>query len=119
VSGSGAAAFAPIELAPQEVVLAAGGAKEVAWPVSVPGDSKDIGWEATAEETGNANASERARDRLKVKQLVSSAVPIRVLQATLSQLDGTFALPRGRARAMRCRPPVSSAADSLWACSPG
>ena len=34
-----------------------------------------------------------AKDRLKVTQLVAAAVPVRVLQATIAQLDGTFALP--------------------------
>ena len=32
--------------------IAAGGAKEVAWPVTVPADVVSIAWEAAAEETG-------------------------------------------------------------------
>jgi uncharacterized protein YfaS (alpha-2-macroglobulin family) len=43
-------------------------------------------WEASADEAG-------AKDRIKVTQLVSAAVPVRVLQATIAQLDGTVALP--------------------------
>ena len=34
-----------------------------------------------------------AKDRIKVTQLVAAAVPVRVLQATIAQLDGAFALP--------------------------
>lgn len=79
----------PIELAPQEVVLPAGGAKELVWPVSVPADVFSIAWEAGAQEL----AGDKAQDKLKVTQLVSAAVPVRVLQATLSQLDGPFTLP--------------------------
>ncbi|MCE9660511.1 MAG: alpha-2-macroglobulin [Burkholderiales bacterium] len=76
----------PIALAPQDVVLAAGAAKEVVWPVSVPAEAFSIAWEAAAEEGS-------AKDRLKVTQLVAAAVPVRVLQATLAQLDGSFSLP--------------------------
>ena len=67
-------------------MLPAGGAKEVLWPVDVPADAFSIAWEAAAEEPGGAN------DRLRVLQLVSAAVPIRAIQATLVQLDGRFSL---------------------------
>jgi len=79
----------PIELAPQDVVLPAGGAKELTWPVSVPAEAFSIAWEAGVQETGG----EKAQDKLKLTQLVTAAVPVRVLQATLSQLDGPFSLP--------------------------
>ena len=38
----------PIALPPQDVVLAAGAAKEVLWPVSVPAEAVSIDWEAAA-----------------------------------------------------------------------
>jgi len=76
----------PITLPPHEVTLAAGSAKELLWPIDVPADAFSIAWEAAAEESGGA------KDRLKVTQLVSPAVPVRVLQATLQQLDGPVAL---------------------------
>jgi hypothetical protein len=82
---------APIALPAQDVVLAAGAAKEVVWPISVPAEAFSIAWEAAAEETGVAR--DAARDRLKTTQLVAAAVPVRVLQATLAQLDGRFSLP--------------------------
>lgn len=77
----------PIALPPQEVTLAAGSAKELVWPIDVPADAFSIVWEGAAEEGGGA------KDRLKITQLVSPAVPVRVLQATLQQLDGPVVLP--------------------------
>jgi alpha-2-macroglobulin len=79
----------PIALPPQDVVLAAGASKELTWGVAVPPDAFSITWEAAAEE----QAGDKSKDRLKVTQLVSPAVPVRVLQATLQQLDGTASLP--------------------------
>ncbi len=79
----------PLTFAPQEVVVAAGAAKEITWGVAVPPEAFSITWEAAAEELG----AEKTKDRLKITQLVSPAVPVRVLQATLQQLDGPFTLP--------------------------
>ena len=76
----------PIALPAQDVVVAAGKALEVTWPVDVPADAFSITWDAAADEAS-------AKDRLKVTQLVAAAVPVRVLQATLVQLDGPYALP--------------------------
>ena len=86
-----AGAAIAIALPPQEIAIAAGGAKEVTWPVTVPADAASIAWEASAEEVTSEQT--RATDRMKVNQRVSNAVPVRVLQATLSQLDGTFTVP--------------------------
>ncbi|MEO5846008.1 MAG: alpha-2-macroglobulin family protein, partial [Caldimonas sp.] len=72
-------------LAPQDVVVGAGQALEVVWPIDVPADAFSITWEAAAEEAG-------AKDRIKITQLVAAAVPVRVLQATIAQLDGPFSL---------------------------
>jgi uncharacterized protein YfaS (alpha-2-macroglobulin family) len=92
VGASSAAASAPvIALPPQDVQLAAGAAQEIAWPVDVPAEATAIAWEATAEDT--AGGAGRARDRLRIRQTVDAAVPVRVLQATLLQLDGSLTLP--------------------------
>ena len=40
----------PIALPAQDVVVAAGAAKEVVWPVDVPADAFSITWEASADE---------------------------------------------------------------------
>jgi hypothetical protein len=85
--GAGEIAHQPLAALPaQDVVVGAGQAKEVVWPIDVPADAVSITWEASADGTG-------AKDRIKVTQLVAAAVPVRVLQATIAQLDGAFALP--------------------------
>ncbi|CAN5921246.1 MG2 domain-containing protein [soil metagenome] len=81
----------PLALPAQDVVIAAGAAKEVTWPISVPADAFSVNWEAAADEQGSG--ADRAKDRIKVTQLVAPAVPVRVMQATLQQLDGAFTLP--------------------------
>ncbi|HEX7439137.1 MAG TPA: alpha-2-macroglobulin family protein, partial [Caldimonas sp.] len=91
-SGTGIAR-SPLAFAPQDVVLPAGSAKEITWPIGVPADAFSIAWEAAVEEQGGGAAPDKARDRIKLTQLVVPAVPVRVLQATLQQLDGAFALP--------------------------
>jgi uncharacterized protein YfaS (alpha-2-macroglobulin family) len=87
-SGNAEIQRTPLALPAQDVTLAAGAAQEVVWPIDVPADAFSIAWEAAAEAQGGG-----ARDRLKVTQLVTAAVPVRVLQATLQQLDGPFTLP--------------------------
>nr|WP_295077913.1 MG2 domain-containing protein [uncultured Roseateles sp.] len=78
----------------QSVQLAAGAAAQVQWPVTVPVGVQSLNWEAAAQEQGAAaNASGAAQDRLKFKQSVLPAVPLQVLQASLTQLDGKFSLP--------------------------
>ena len=71
----------------QDVVVGAGQAKEIVWPIDVPADAFSIAWEASAEERA------ARRTGMKMTQLVAAAVPVRVLQATIAQLDGAFALP--------------------------
>ena len=82
-----------LELAPQQVELPAGEARELAWDVSVPpalaaaeGDALD--WQIEASDAGSG-----ARDALKVTQRVLPAVPVTVQQATLTQLDGRLTQP--------------------------
>ena len=85
---------AALALPPQELVLAAGAAKEISWPVDVPEAAFSITWQAAVAELGSAGSAggAGARDSLKITQLVKEAVPVRVLQATLQQLDGAFSL---------------------------
>ena len=81
----------PITLPAQDFLLPPASAKEVTWPITVPADAFSITWEGAAEDSGGGK--DAARDRIKVTGLVAAAVPVRVLQATLAQLDGSFALP--------------------------
>jgi len=83
-------AASPITTQPQTVTLAAGAAQELRWPVTVPSGVSRIEWEGEAVETAGAAP---VRDRLKLTQAVQPAVPLRVWQATLLQLDGKVSVP--------------------------
>ncbi|HIV70708.1 MAG TPA: alpha-2-macroglobulin, partial [Candidatus Aquabacterium excrementipullorum] len=74
--------------AAQEVDVPAQGAKEIRWTLSVPAGINALNWQASAT-TSRAGVA----DRLTVKQQVQPAVPERVLQATLRQLDAPLSLP--------------------------
>lgn len=88
----------PLKLAPLTVRLEANASAETGWDVVAPHDVKQVEWTVAAE----AGA---ARDRLKLQQSVREAVPVRVLQATLAQLDG-------KPLAMPVAPPASAVADA-------
>jgi uncharacterized protein YfaS (alpha-2-macroglobulin family) len=90
------AALPVIKPAAQTIQLAAGAALEVRWPVLVPEGATRITWEATAEEAAAATSPSGpkvAKDRVKIVQAVASAVPQRVMQASLVQLDGNANVP--------------------------
>ncbi|MBT9494417.1 MAG: alpha-2-macroglobulin, partial [Paucibacter sp.] len=74
----------------QDLTLAAGAARELLWTLQIPEMPQgvdSISWEAQASEIGGA-----ARDRLLFSQRVLPAVKLQVLQASLSQLDGSMSL---------------------------
>jgi uncharacterized protein YfaS (alpha-2-macroglobulin family) len=91
-----------IDLPAQDVTVPAGSATEVSWPVKVPLEAFSVTWEGGVDEQGG----EKAKDRIKLTQLVVPAVPVRVLQATLQQLEGTVSLP------------IAAPADALPASGP-
>ena len=66
--------------------LQSGQMREVSWPVTVPAGVDGIDWELVA--TGRL-----AADRLAARQTVQPAVPVRVQQATLTQLAAPRELP--------------------------
>jgi hypothetical protein len=79
--------------AAQTLQLAAGAAVDVRWAVSLPEGATRVDWEGAAEEQAGAKpASRPAKDRLKVTQAVLPAVPVRVMQATLQPLEGSFSM---------------------------
>jgi uncharacterized protein YfaS (alpha-2-macroglobulin family) len=80
---------AALALAPQELRLPPGGAREIGWAVEVPVGAERITWEGAVQETGTGKL---ATDRIRVTQAVRPAVPLRVLQATLQPLDGAFSM---------------------------
>jgi hypothetical protein len=74
-------------LAPLTATLAPGEAREMGWLVTAPAGARTLQWEV------EAGAGEGAQDRIRIRQQVSAAVPVRTLQATLIQLDGEKTLP--------------------------
>jgi uncharacterized protein YfaS (alpha-2-macroglobulin family) len=72
-------------LARQNVTLAAGQAQDVGWVYPVPAGVKELVWDVSA------RAGEAA-DKLRVKQKVTYAVPLRTYQATLLQIDKAQAM---------------------------
>jgi hypothetical protein len=70
----------------QDVTLAPGEAREIGWDYTVPAGAKTLQWDM-------AGAGEGASDRMRITQQVSAAVPVRTLQATLVQIDGTQTIP--------------------------
>lgn len=70
-------------LAPQQLSLGPGEAKEVSWTVSVPPGVPALHYELEA-------TSGVLSDRLSVVQKVMEAVPVQVYQATLFQLENQF-----------------------------
>ena len=79
--------------APQTLALAAGAAHELFWEVEAPRGAGELIWaiDAAAKESG-------AQDHLRVVQRVLPAVPLRVFQAELVQLEKRLALPVERPR---------------------
>ncbi len=73
-------------LAPQNVSLAPGQAREVYWEMSVPVLATRLDWQVDATESKAQDDASSARDALKVSQTVVPAVPERTYQATILQL---------------------------------
>ena len=78
-------------LSAQKLSLAAGQAQEVGWDVQAPVGVPEVQWDVAARVLSGAAASEAgsaaSMDKLRVRQKVVPAVPVRTLQATLLQLD--------------------------------
>jgi uncharacterized protein YfaS (alpha-2-macroglobulin family) len=70
-------------LAAQSATIAAGEAREIGWDYTVPAGAPELVWDVSAAVADAGGAT----DKLRVKQSVKPAVPVRTLQATLLQLD--------------------------------
>ncbi|MGH7800114.1 MAG: alpha-2-macroglobulin family protein [Thermodesulfobacteriota bacterium] len=66
--------------------LKPGEAKEIGWDINVPYSTQDLTYEVMAREKGGGEAS----DTLKVREKVIPAVPTRIFQATLTQIEKSF-----------------------------
>lgn len=74
-------------LAPVTISLQQGEAKEVGWEISVPSGIDSISWEVTAKRKNGDSA-----DKIKIKQKVVAAVPVRTFQAMITQLKDNYSL---------------------------
>jgi uncharacterized protein YfaS (alpha-2-macroglobulin family) len=80
-------------LTSQQVTLEAGQAQEIGWDYQVPLSVASVAWDVgasivSADKAGDGGeAPPASRDRIKIKQKVVAAVPVRTTQATLLQLD--------------------------------
>ena len=70
------------ELSPIAVSLAPNEAKDIGWDAEAPLGAEGLQWQVVVKEQGGAEG-----DRLKLTQKVIPAVPVRTLQATLTQVD--------------------------------
>ena len=75
------------ELEPLHEALAAGEAKEIGWDIKVPYGLDSMSYEVNTKEKGGD-----AADSLKAKQKVVEAVPVRIFQATITQVENSFAM---------------------------
>ena len=82
VAAEGTPLTAPPPLAAQSVELAPGEARELGWAMTAPVNADALAWDvAVRAQDGSAS------DRMRVRQRVSAAHPVRVYQATLAQLE--------------------------------
>ncbi len=78
-------------LAEQNLDIPAGTARSVNWDILVPYDVASLTWDiGVSEENGGAT------DALKASQKVDPAIPVRVFQSTLKQLDAPWSLTLAR-----------------------
>jgi len=73
------------QLDPLAVSLDAGESKDIGWDIKVPAGSTGLSYEVSAKEVNGT-----AEDKIRVKQKVVEAVPVRVFQSTLMQVDTSF-----------------------------
>ncbi len=72
---------------PQELSLGSGESREISWNISAPTATDALKYDIEASGEGGAG------DRLSVTQKVIPAVPVRTLQATITQVEKSFAIP--------------------------
>ncbi|HEY1091751.1 MAG TPA: alpha-2-macroglobulin family protein, partial [Burkholderiaceae bacterium] len=75
-----------MSLPEQKLRIEAKGAAEANWEVDVPLNARQLEWTISARTAA-------AQDRMKLTQAVREAVPVRVQQATLMQLDKPIGIP--------------------------
>jgi uncharacterized protein YfaS (alpha-2-macroglobulin family) len=71
-------------LTPQQFSLGSGESKEIGWNITAPVSAEAVKYEIEAAAEGGTS------DRLSVAQKVVPAVPVRTLQATLTQIENSY-----------------------------
>ena len=79
-------ALPAIRLPAQKVRIEPESSQAVEWPVTTPDNARSIAWRIEAKSTS-------ASDRVTLPQRVAPAIPVTVRQATMAQVDRTFAMP--------------------------
>jgi len=74
----------PESMPQREIVLASGESRELAWSVTAPRGTESLRYEIEASGDG------AAADRLSVTQRILPAVPVRIMQATLTQIEKSY-----------------------------
>ena len=77
----------PIELPTRTIEIPPGTAREVNWSLDAPSDTKRLEWAVEAKSVDGGST-----DRIGIKQKVIAAFPVRIYQATLTQLDAPLSL---------------------------
>jgi len=94
IDGKAVAGARPAVLEAQRVTLAAGQSRDVSWPVTIPAQVASLRYEVRARPAGAP--ADAPGDALRVAQQVVSATPVRTVQATLQQVEGSAAIAVAR-----------------------
>lgn len=89
VAGRGTQRGIPVVLQPRTVSLEPGVAQELGWSVTTPVNADALYWEVSAKASGGTKP---VTDRIKISQKVLPAVKVRVIQATIAQLEKPIAM---------------------------
>jgi uncharacterized protein YfaS (alpha-2-macroglobulin family) len=79
-------------LRPLRAEVPPGQSRDLVWQVTAPVGVRDLTWEVSARDAANPAAS----DKVKLKQSIIPAFPVRTYQATISQLTAPLTVPAER-----------------------
>jgi alpha-2-macroglobulin len=82
VAASASTLRGKIELSPVSLTIGPGEAREAVWDVFVPDEAESLKWDVSARDRDGT-----ATDAIKITQKVAEAIPLRVYQATVTQLE--------------------------------
>lgn len=90
-----AAPASALDLPAQRLSVGPGAAAELRWTIDVPRQAAALEWEAAVVEVNRDGGAllTPLRDALRIGQRVEPAQPLRVLQASLQQIDGSLQIP--------------------------